>query len=116
MANSKEVQDQRAFAGTAFALYGERSARHVSAAGHANGTETRVIRIPQPGDWSEEFCLARARTSDAPAQDGRKFEWYCGVGGFQKAPPGGASRLNIVKFRNYARAVARGRELDRGEE
>jgi hypothetical protein len=76
--------------------------------------QTRVIRIPQPGNWGEQFCLARA--SDSVEEGGRAFEWYCGVGGFRKAPPGGASRLNIVKFRSYARAIARARELEVGEE
>ena len=70
----------------------------------------RVIQIPQPGGWGEQFCLARA--SETRTRGERPvFAWYCGSAGFRHAAPGGASLLNIVRFRSYARAMARAREL-----
>jgi hypothetical protein len=82
-----------------------------SRSGEGEATGIKVIQIPQPGGWGEQFCLARP--SETRARGERPvFAWYCGIAGFRHAPAGGASNLNIVRFRSYARAVARARELE----
>jgi hypothetical protein len=81
-----------------------------SGTGCGTAAGIRVIEIPQPAGYGEQFALAResgtARRGARPA-----FAWYCGSAGFRCAPPGGASLLNIVRFRGYRRAVSRAREL-----
>jgi hypothetical protein len=83
--------------------------QHSEAGCGANG-RIKVIQIPQPGGWGEQFCLAR-QSETRMRGDRPVFAWYCGSAGFRHAAPGGASLLNIVRFRSYARAMARAREL-----
>ena len=70
----------------------------------------RVVPIPLPGGWAEQYCLARPLGSTGERERPR-FAWYCGVRGFRIAAAGQAEALNIVRFRCHAQAAERAREL-----